>query len=369
MSLATMGDSIVDFLVRKQDLGECKFVTRASGQDVELRPGQVLLSIEKFGLTSNNITYAMLGDNMGYWNFFPAEAGWGRIPVWGYGVVARSNHAEIVEGECFYGYYPTSTHLVADLARVNSEQFIDVSAGRRALPEVYNRYTRRRSGSISDPDGENLEVLLRPLLTTAYLLDDFLEQNGFFGAHAIVLSSASSKTALGLAYLLSRRTDRPYKVVGLTSAANGDFVERYKFFDQAVPYDRVSSLPTEQPIVFVDLAGNGQVLRSVHRHFSDQIKYSCRVGLTHWQSLSPDEALPGPQPTLFFAPAQSDKRMQEWGPEVFRQRFERAWGELAEMASHCIAIVHGHGQEALRRVYLDVLAGRAKPEQGHVQSW
>ena len=42
-----------------------------------------------YALTANNITYGVAGETMKYWNFYPAAAGMGRIPVWGVGKVAH----------------------------------------------------------------------------------------------------------------------------------------------------------------------------------------------------------------------------------------------------------------------------------------
>lgn len=46
-------------------------------------PGQVTLDVEAFGLSSNNISYALLGDLLGHWRPFPAAGRWGRAPAWG----------------------------------------------------------------------------------------------------------------------------------------------------------------------------------------------------------------------------------------------------------------------------------------------
>ena len=70
-----------DFLVKLGDLRECRV---AASELPELEPGQALLRVETFGLTANNITYAVLGEMMSYWDFFPAEDGWGRVPMWGF---------------------------------------------------------------------------------------------------------------------------------------------------------------------------------------------------------------------------------------------------------------------------------------------
>ena len=44
--------------------------------------------------------------------------------------------------------------------------------------------------------------MYRPLFFTSFMLADQLEDNDWFGAEVLVLSSASSKTAYGTAFLL-----------------------------------------------------------------------------------------------------------------------------------------------------------------------
>ncbi|HUH73963.1 MAG TPA: DUF2855 family protein [Chitinophagales bacterium] len=38
-----------------------------------LEDGQILVKINQFAFTSNNITYAAVGEKVGYWNFFPVS--------------------------------------------------------------------------------------------------------------------------------------------------------------------------------------------------------------------------------------------------------------------------------------------------------
>ena len=58
------------FLVRKKDLHHTLLRDTA---ELPLGEGEVRVRIDKFALTSNNITYAAFGDAMNYWNFFPAQ--------------------------------------------------------------------------------------------------------------------------------------------------------------------------------------------------------------------------------------------------------------------------------------------------------
>ena len=47
----------------------------------------------------------------------------------------------------------------------------------------------------------------------------------------------------------------------------------------------------------------------------DRLAYSCSVGGTHWDALGGGKGLPGPRPVLFFAPAQTKKRVARVGRE------------------------------------------------------
>ena len=94
-----MTDSI-DFLVRRNDFTQTRWVEAQRRAGSALEPGEVLLRVDRFGLTANNITYGVVGDLMGYWNFFPAPEGWGRIPVWGFADVVASRATGGVPAVC-----------------------------------------------------------------------------------------------------------------------------------------------------------------------------------------------------------------------------------------------------------------------------
>ena len=65
--------------------------------------------------------------------------------------------------------------------------------------------------------------------------------------------------------------------------------------------------------------------RTLRTHLGDAFKYSCSVGGTHWDHLGSGRDLPGPKPTLFFAPAQIKKRNAEWGAAALQTRIAEAW--------------------------------------------
>ncbi len=359
-----------DFQVRRDDLRTCKFA--AAPAATALVPGQVLLQVDQFAFTSNNITYGAFGDAMSYWNFFPAgtaQEGWGRIPVWGFGTVVRSAHGAVPPGQRFYGYYPMSSHVVLEPDRAGTAGFVDGAAHRRDLPAVYNQYLNTVADPGYRPETEAQQMLLRPLFITSFLIDDFLADNAFFGARRVILSSASSKTAYGLAHCLARRSD--CDVVGLTSKSNAAFVQGLGCYGTVLSYDQVTALDAT-PAVFVDMAGNAALRRDVHAHLGDALKYSCSVGGTHWDHLGSGRDLPGPKPILFFAPTQIKKRHADWGAAQLQTRLADAWSgfmvPVMDPQHPWMRVVAGYGAAAVERVYLAMLAGEVKPDQGCVLS-
>ena len=76
-----------DLLVSRADLTE---TTVRETEPPALTEGQALLRVDRVGVTANNVTYALFGDAMHYWDFFPAEPGWGRVPLWGFADVEQS---------------------------------------------------------------------------------------------------------------------------------------------------------------------------------------------------------------------------------------------------------------------------------------
>ena len=56
------------FAVDQADLRRSRWLERPAAP---LAPGEVRLRIDRFALTSNNVTYGAFGEAMHYWDFFP----------------------------------------------------------------------------------------------------------------------------------------------------------------------------------------------------------------------------------------------------------------------------------------------------------
>jgi hypothetical protein len=355
-----------DFVVARDDLQQCKFIDTRLPDTAALPDEALLVKVERFALTANNITYAATGDELKYWQLFPAPKGFGNIPVWGFGEVIASKHPNVAVGERLFGYFPMATHLVIEASDVSKRGLRDGAAHRQGVSPVYNAYARVSGDpAFAGRQGDH-QALLRPLFMLSFLVDDFLAENEFYGARSVMLSSASSKTAFGLAHLLHARKD--IKVIGLTSASNAAFVASLGCYDEVVSYDRVTALPPDTPTAFVDMAGNSALRETLHRHVGDRMRYSGRIGLTHRRT-SPDEPeLPGAKPVWFFAPDQIRKRAREWGPGGVDKRFGAAWAGFAPNLERWLTVTEGRGPAAVRETYLDTLNGRVPPQRGHVLS-
>jgi hypothetical protein len=359
----------IDFLVRKDQLASVELRQAPRG---ELLENQIRLDIEKFALTSNNITYAAFGDAMNYWGFYPATDGWGRIPVWGFASVRESRHPDIAVGEKFYGYFPMSSSVVLQPVRVSKSGFHDGAEHRASLHAVYNSYTRCSTDPFYTPQSEDIQALLRPLFITSWLIDDFLADNNFFGANEagrgiVLLSSASSKTAYGTAFQLAQRPE--IEVVGLTSSANLGFCNSLGCYHRLLAYDQLDRIADDSACVYVDFAGNAQLRRDIHTRFPN-LKYSSSIGGTHVDQLGGAKDLPGPRATLFFAPAQIKKRNAEWGAATLGQRLLHSWQGFVQAISSpnapWLEVEHHTGPDAVREAYTKVLEGRGDPRCGHI---
>ncbi|WP_232667690.1 DUF2855 family protein [Pseudonocardia sp. TRM90224] len=354
---------MTDFLVRRDDLR----VWRTVESDPAPAPaaGEIQLRVERFGLTANNITYGAFGDQLGYWRFFAAPEGWGRIPIWGFGAVTASGVDGIAVGDRFYGYLPMSS-TVTMRPHVDAAGFVEQSPARADLAVFYNRYLRALPELGFAPAHDDVNAIMRPLFMTGWLLADQLEEAGWHGAGAVVLASASSKTAFSTAFELAARSERP-AVVGLTSPANLEFTRGLGCYDQVLTYDEVSTLPVEDGVVFVDMAGSPAVRQAVHEHAADALLASIAVGATHWESggLGGGE-LPGPTPEFFFAPTRGEQRAAELGAGRFQQQVGAAWAAFADRLPQLLEIESGSGADALGGAYDAFLNGNADPRKGHV---
>ncbi len=355
---------MTEFQIRQDAFTTTRLVETTSDRDAA--DGEVVVKIDRFAVTSNNVTYAAAGVQLGYWKFFPPSGdadGWGLMPVWGFGDVIASSVEHIAVGERLFGYWPPATHLRLQPSRVAGDLFFDGAEHRAALPAGYNIYRRVQAEPGYDRSMDALRMLLWPLFVTSFCLWDAMQDNDWYGAQQIVLVSASSKTSIGLAYALAGDDSAP-PVIGLTSSGNLDLVTGLGLYRSALTYDALDEIDARVPTVIVDMSGNREVLGRLHRNLGDQMKKTINVGLTHWDHAAKGEGIIAERSEFFFAPSHIQQRIKDWGPEGFASKSSKFVVETAAKTRDWLKVESLEGLQGLSDVFEDLCRGRVAPDRG-----
>ncbi|MBT3135357.1 DUF2855 family protein [Alteromonas sp. ALT199] len=346
----------------------------------DLQQDEVLLETDSFGFSANNITYAALGFKMGYWGFFPPQSGdncdnpngFGIVPVWGFATVKASCHPDIKEGEKVFGYLPMASHWVIKAGKVAPHGFSDVHEMRKSISPVYDQYLRCAADPGYDKNREAWQLNFRPLYMTSFVLDDYVAEKT--KGETLLLSSASSKTALGTAQLLKDQKavrNASYQVVGLTSQSNVDMVKTTGCYDAVYSYDDLSALTSDSSdsrYWLLDFAANGTLINNLSELLGDSLSEVTLIGATDWKA----EEKPNPKllnAEIFFAPARVKLRQSEWGHEAFLTKYAGAWQRFALKISDQFFEQSHQGADAIIQLYLETLNGSANTKALNVATF
>ena len=311
-----------DLLVRRSDIADCRMAEDEPRRDDEL-------VVERLALTTNNVSYAVYGDRLGYWRLFPAPEGWGRIPAWGH---------VLKDGERYFGCVPVGRHVTIRPAP-GPVGFVDTSRQDAGLSPVYSFY-------FPVEDEDEAALVMRPLFGTSVLIDAKLADDG---VQSVVLTSASSKTAYGLAHLLHERAVR---TLGLTSPERRGWVEDLGLYDEVLGYDELDRVPADA--VLVDLAGD--------RAVSEQLTVARKIAVGFTHGRAPGDAIPGQE--FFFAPDEMARRGTE-----FARAYGTAWRGFAPVAERALRIERISEPDDVLRAWRSLVDGRVDPATAYVVSF
>lgn len=235
-----------------------------------------------------------------------------------------SSHKRIDTGERVYGYFAPTRYLLLPISPsdVNKYSFFvsrpHFPRGECRYPFIhthihlivwmsdrrpYNQIIRCKTDPQYDqaPDIEDLTMIYRPLFWTSFWCEDWLAASTFHGGSScFIISSASSKTAFCLAYLIRKRfyqgTASPsLNIVGLTSLKNLGFTRSLGLYDTVIDYGELPTLfesviKDEKSCVYVDVAGNDALNAQIRSSFSSHsVKLAAEIilGLTNLSPASP----------------------------------------------------------------------------------
>jgi hypothetical protein len=357
-----------EFQIRKDNFAETRFVQTTA---LPLSDGQARLRLDLFAMTSNNITYAAMGEGeLGYWDFFPAQQSWGRPPCWGFATVEATNSEHVVIGARLYGYFPIGTHLDVTPSRATPNGFFDGAEHRKSKSPVYNQYLLTSADPAYDSDREAEQSLFRPLYATGWWAADFINRTAPLPG-TVILTSASAKTAMATAHQLKSLGGA--KLIGLTSARNLAYVKGTGLYDQSATYDNVVDMHLEGVVVYVDFLGREEVTAALHRALGYALRRSVMIGATDWAAkpggiLIPKAKLDGPQPEFFFVPGYAAKRIKEEGPAL-RSKMMVDLRAFYAISNEFVKPRRLSGPDAVESSWQRLLKGRVPPTEGLVLNW
>ena len=254
--------------------------------------------------------------------------------------------------------------------------------------------------------GEDLTMLYRPLFWTSYWCEDWIHSSNYrSGVSHILISSASSKTAFCLAYLIGKRIRRgeinkDTIIIGLTSKGNVDFTKRLELYHEVLDYDSFTSAHYLQGghdnrWLYVDVAGNAKLNKRIHSHFASpytgKLAANITLGLTNLQpstannttpenlgtnpfNMSPKDATNTstsafwPREEFFFMPEWLDiRRHQIPILEIFRRQ-NQAWKELMEDCIGWVELKRVYGADEVEKAYRQLSKEGLGPEKGLIWS-
>ena len=345
-------------------IGNWQQLRRVDLAETPLRPGIVELAIEQFALTANNVTYALLGETFRYWDFFPAQPGEAMVPVWGTARVSASATDQLPIGSRFYGYFPMATHCRMQPSEITGGGFVDAQTHRRALPAAYNRYERLPVEAGKD---ESLVCVFKPLLVTAAMLAERIGSACGGGLGRVIMTSASSKTALLTAYCVRQLLGGDLLLIGLTSSSRVTRVSQLGMFDEVMSYEEINQLAPGEAgrDVVLDFSGAGDWLEQLHAQLADALLLSLRIGKADWQS-SPGKPERGPAPEVFFAPREVELFFAKHGAAAYRQRMMSLWSRFVSQAERLCQVRQARGFVELQSLWGRLILGEVDDQDAWV---
>ena len=203
---------------------------------------------------------------------------------------------------------------------------------------------------------------------TSFCLCDALAMESYYGASQVLITSASSKTGLGLAQGLNEHQNPP-RVVGLTASKNVSFVRELRCYDEVISYDYLDKLDVDAASVVVDMSGNAKILGSLNTLLGEHLLKCITVGMTHWNEVnasldSSDLPIANEKTEFFFAPAHIQKRIRDWGREEYEKKTDSFMKARVEQSNDWMNVREIEGLKGFAEVYRQMLEGDLDPSEG-----
>merc|ERR1719188_1654307 len=239
------------------------------------------------------------------------------------------------------------------------------------LPYNMSRFKELQvvDSSASDAHLEDWKAVTKELYTMAFYMDEqLLVDTGMF--NSVLISCASSKTALALAYCLRMRDMRC--VAGLTSQEHLEFVKSTDLYHEVYTYDNLSSLSSQNQIVYMDFKCDEALREEIGQMLGTNLMYTLKIGPSVFQKKAKDQMFEkrhGKQAVFDEASWRERRKMVAEVTKTDRNdRLKYSQTAFIERLQRSVKLRHVSGSEAFAQMYERVYCNESSPAEAHVCS-
>lgn len=350
-------------------------------------PDHIVLRIDKFSMTQMTIGYLMKGFTRtfgGYHHFFSSkEDGVYRSAAWGIATVIESGHLKVPVGTRLFGPMPICKYFHQKVLRTipasrNGDDPPVVEFQNEDMPfnmQRFQEYEILAPSSAEDPEFEDWKLATKEIYTMAFYMDEqLLTETGQI--NSVIISCASSKTAMALAYCLKMRGGSAIEremehLVGLTSKEHYDFVVSTGLYQEVYTYDDVESLPTDKTIVYMDFKCDGALRQAITLKLGTNLMYNMVLGPAVFQKRMKDQVFEKRAREVIFDEStwRERRRMVAEVTKTGRnEKLRNSYKAYVERMKRYITVRHSCGLEQVKDVYENIYGNKASPAELHVCS-
>merc|ERR1712217_453860 len=217
-----------------------------------------------------------------------------------------------------------------------------------------------------DPDWDDWKMVMKEIYTMAFYVDEnLLVDTGMI--NSVIISCASSKTALALAYCLRMREMR--YVVGLTSKEHIDFVKSTDLYHDVFTYDEVDPLPNNHTNVYMDFKCDGELRQKITLRMSTNLMYNMVLGPAVFQKKMKDQLFEKRAREMLFDESSWRERRRMVAEVTKTGRNEKlrySQKAFIERIKKYIKLRHMGGPEAFKQIYDGVYSNTVPPNEAYV---
>mmetsp|Transcript_92017 Transcript_92017/g.213858 ORF Transcript_92017/g.213858 Transcript_92017/m.213858 type:complete len:481 (+) Transcript_92017:80-1522(+) len=357
-----------------------KGLTSKTSQVPELEQGKILLRIDKFAFSQMALGYLMKGFTRtfsAYHSFYKyPEEGLYRSACWGYATVVESAHPKVPVGTRLFGVVPPSKYSLELVGGTipKSKNGLDpavVEIAMEGMPFNLRRFQEMEiveENANQDSAWEDWRCVTKELYTMAFYMDEnLLVDTGMI--NSVIISCASAKTAMALAFCLRMREMR--YVVGLTSKEHLDFVRSTELYHEVFTYEDVAQLPNNHTIVYMDFKCDGELRQNITLRMGTNLMYNMVLGPAVFQRRMKDQIFEKRAREMLFDESSWRERRRMVAEVTKTGRNEKlrySFKTFVDRLKKYVRLRHFSGMEGFTKLYDKVYSNTALPSEAFVCS-